>query len=804
MRTRSDIQTIKSSVFKNLTFTVKYVSDTEKILSKIVLQPNSYLTKICKAVQDKPDHINYFFAKHNIDLKPCSFQGDLQKLRKGYNHTFILDKINKYFVDNNEVDCMTFINTFENQTILNSIDIQDYTQMPALVKGTETYIDVFDSASEASPSQRRQCKSLCTSQVCGYNIVIDIVEHSCKLVKLNCIGCIFQRIDETIDLFNARLQTCFRCICCVNCYNCESCKYCFNSEMSRNCNNCVSIKFCNDCSYCIDCESCKSCNHCSLSESSTDCDQSQNITYSKSVKSCKRVSYSYDCKSSNEIKYCDKITGSNNICYSSLVNLSTWINHAEDITACDTCRHTSYAFECTQISYCACIKFCSSVHFSRLLYCCYNCQFLYNSMVLNNSQCCANCAIGKSILYCTDVYCCNNTRFCLNINKYIHDNLHGKMDLWVHTEESFNLERYNHEKRIVMDNFNLCIDKILCNLIPKNNYVGVTINNNKSIENFVENIVKIIEIVNNDPEMIFTPEEQDLQTDNKSVFNIQKIMEKIENNKKYLERWASEHSNSLCWFKEENNLFYILLKLFTSPWKNIELKDIDCQNTNINLSIDIIQSLFKLDLYYSKDLSLCCECDKLTECNNCFKCYNLTNSNFCNECDNCVDCVNCYKCYNSNQSKHCYNCLNMDSCQFIYHSDHCVNTRLSIFASYCLDSRFIYYDCPCISHNTENNTKIIDCSCGCGKRIEIDSNDLSSMQVIVFRVYDKENYLVYIGTTKLGFIYHELSCQIYKKCYFKKDIDVQKYFEDSYYFESMAVDNCLYVETYDRNGVRVN
>ena len=53
----------------------------------------------------------------------------------------------------------------------------------------------------------------------------------------------------------------------------------------------------------------------------------------------------------------------------------------------------------------------------------------------------------------------------------------------------------------------------------------------------------------------------------------------------------------------------------------------------------------------------------------------------------------------------------------------------------------------------------------------------------------------------MGYVYHEMSYQVYKKCYFKTSIDIQKYFEDSDYFASR---DCDYVELYDRNGLRVN
>lgn len=732
------MQVIRSTVFKNLTFIVKHVSETEKTLSKIVVQPNTVLTPIYK-------HVEYYLCEQfftsdiDLDLKSCEDSKDLRKLNTNYKHVIDTDSINKYFVNDTEVDCMTFINAFEDQPVPTNTKLKNL-----------------------------------TNNICGYNIVIDTVEHVCKLVKLNCTGCIFTRQSEdmSIDVFNSYLQTCYRCICCIDCYNSESCKYCFNCKMMKNCNNCVLSNFCDNCNYCIKCELCRS------------CDKSYLITYSNSIESCVHINYSQSCKNSKDIEYCKKITNSSSIYYSNDVVKTYYAEHSHEITNCDTCFYTNCAFECRQTRCCEYIKFCSHTHYCKSLVCCNECHCVDHCVMLDESQFCYRCAIGRSILYCIHVYCCDNAKRCYGINTRAYEQLYGKdIDIWIHFEEPFKFQTVNTgEGEILIDKFEKILDKMLQHMAELERSCCTI--DNTYVKKFIKRMFKIINFVNDDPSMIFTPEEQN--NDNKNVYNVQKIMDKISEGKKFIETYIVEHPNDedLWFFNDDKNLFFLILKLISKYRSSLDTKNTEYQN----ICIEMIQMLFNLNLYYSNNINACTDCSCIDNCTNDYKCYNMIDSHY------------CYNCNNMTTSLHCKNCVDMDSCRYAISSDNCDDVHSCMFASHCSDTNFVYYECPYFTQKNNNNNEsktIIDCPCGCGKRIEIDSNKF-------YRVYDKDNYLVYIGTQHIGYVYHETSYQVYKKCYFKTSIDIEKYFENDEYFVSMATDNYLYADTYDRNGTQVS
>ena len=733
------MQIIRSTVFKNLTFIVKHISETEKIMSKIVVQPNTVLTSIYEYTKYNHNQEEFFASNVDLDLKSCEDSKDLRKLNTNYKHVIDTDSISKYFVDDTEVDCMTFINAFEDQPVPTNTKLQNL-----------------------------------TNNICGDNIVIDTVEHVCRLVKLNCTGCIFTRQSEdmSIDVFNAYLQTCCRCICCIDCYNSELCKYCFNCKMMKNCNNCASSNFCDNCNYCVECELCRS------------CDKSNLITYSNSIDSCENINHSQSCRSSYNIEYCNEITNSNSIHYSNDVVKSFFTYYSENITNCSTCFYTNCAFECMQTRCCEYIKFCSHTHYCKSLVCCNECHCVDRCVILDESQFCYRCAIGRSILYCNQVYCCDNAKRCYGINTRAYEQLYGKdIDIWVHSEKSFKFQTVNTgEGEILIDKFEMNADKILQYMAELERRCCTI--NNTYVKKFIKRIFKIINFVNDDPSMIFTPEEQN--NDNKNVYNVQKIMDKISEGKKNIETYLVEHPNDddLWFFNDDKNLFFLILKLISKYSNSLDIKNTEYQN----ICIEMIQLLFNLNLYYSNNITACTDCSCIDNCTNDYKCYNMIDSHY------------CYNCNNMTTSLHCKNCVDMDSCRYAISSDNCDDVHSCMFASHCSDTNFVYYECPYFTQKNNNNNEsrtIIDCPCGCGKRIENDSNEF-------YRVYDEDNYLVYIGTQRMGYVYHEMSYQVYKKCYFKTSIDIEKYFENDEYFVSMATDNYLYVETYDRNGTQVS
>lgn len=732
MRTRSDIKIINSRVFKNMKFGIKQVSETQdlnqgtkKLLTSIELRPDKTLIEECK-------HSSY--DVYNYDYYFKDYEGFKVKNRKFIS----IDSNSKYFVDNNEVDCMTFINTFESQVQPNDLTME--------------------------------------KQIHGYNIIIDTVDKCCKLVQLNCIGCIFVRQDKdiTYETFYNRAQTCFNCVCCADCYNCESCKYCYECEMSKSCYNCVQIKFCINCNYCSYCKLCEDCNSCYFTTVSINCKNSTDIKYSNLVEDCLKVQHSYSCNSSHYIDYSSDITKSANIHHSKDINMSHWIQYSHEISMCDYVDHANYAIKSYRISYCSDIKFCESLRHSSMLYCCQDCSFSDESMILLGSRYCSKCIINSNIEYCYEVFCSQNTNYCCYINNQIHDYLEIRKD-YIHGSlaHAINFDNKSHipvDTR-PLDYFIFWADKILQNMIPDTCDVGSYIHENDSIKLFIDHLINIVKIVNTNVDMfgVCTREQCEIKP-HESMFNIQKIMDKIQADKIIFEQQLNNNNHDINKFKDDNNLFYNIVKLVINRYKEHDLKDTKTQD----LCIEMIKSLFRLNFCFSNKISYCRCCDSL---------------NNCQYCDNCFD---------SNDCLYCHDCLNANECKYVYDCDNCSNTKLCAYVSHCsyLKLQYYYESRLTLSHNNEETKMIVDCSCGCGKRIELDSSG-------IYRVYDEDNFPVYVGTTKQGYVYHEMSYQVYKKCYFEKCIDLEKYFENDTYFDSVARNNYLYVKAYDRMGKHV-
>lgn len=730
MRTRSDIKIINSRVFKNMDFGIKQVSEsqdlnkcTKKLLTSIELRPDKKLWLECRRSSFNKYRYEYYFKDY--DGFDMNFRN------------FISIYTDKYFVDNNEVDCMTFINTFESQVQPNDSNME--------------------------------------KQIHGYNIIIDTIDECCKLVQLNCIGCIFVRQDKdiTYETFYNRIQTCFNCICCVDCYNCESCKYCYECEMSKSCYNCVQIKFCINCNYCIDCKLCEDCNNCYYTSVSTDCKNSKDIKYSNLVEDCSKIQYSYSCDFSHDIDYSSDVTKSSNIHHSENINMSHWIQYSHKILMCEYITYTDRAIKSYRIDYCSSIKFCSSTRHSNILYCCQNCSFSDESMILLHARYCSCCIINKTIDWCYNVFCSQNTEHCYNINNQMHKYLeNGLIYIFRSIVSIINYDnRYSYNDISPLGNLAINVDKILQNMIPNTDDIEPYIGKNDSIKLFIDHLINIVKIVNTNVDIfgVCTQEQCEIKS-TESMFNIQKIMDKIQADKIIFEQQLNNNNHDINKFKDDNNLFYNIVKLVINRYKEHDLKDTKSQD----LCIEMIKSLFRLNFCFSNKISYCRCCDNL---------------NNCQYCDNCFD---------SNDCLYCHDCLNANECKYVYDCDNCSNTKLCAYVSHCsyIKLQYYYESRLTLSHNNEETKLIVDCSCGCGKRVELDSSG-------IYRVYDEENFPVYIGTTKQGYVYHEMSYQVYKKCYFEKCIDIEKYFENNYYFDSVARNNYLYVKAYDRMGRHV-
>ena len=731
---------IESKIFQGLTFVVDNVGKTNR----------KYLSAIEIVTTLKIKHVIEKFDRH------AGF-GNM-------NYYLTINSKFKYFVNDNKVNCMTFIDTYEQQALN------------------------------------------------GFNIVIDQQNKTCKLVKLKCVGCIFSNDDEysrstPVDNVIDYIDTCVDCYCCVNCIFCKDCKYCLRSkyleqcsycDRSSNCNNCSYVclsTMCNLCKYCSDCKYCSKtnfvcgskftnrCYDCSRLCMSQDCYDAHRINFSSNVTHSLYVDYSKKCNDtkviqfSNHVNHSRQVRCSNNVFnsfqirFSSNVNVSKDIRYSSHICVCNKCLRSNICYKSRNLESINCAKFCYNCKYCENIYSCINCRHSMDLFYCNLVYWSWMCFMITESMFDKSIMNCSKALFCQNINKYANKYFNCVLYLQNKTKHSYTV-RSNNIVDPTLTSLILSIDEILNKLVNGSLFCHISSNPTRltNVINcnyyFNEVFIKLTNLVH-----------EQMNTFQNLNENIDKIYEAMKQIKTYsnligMHSYSTNQKyNELRQFLTEDKLAIAIQSVFNCFDKNAYV------NLMRILKIKpLITKLINVSTSYS---------DTIMYCNDCSDIHKTYKCNDCNACD---------------ELNYCNLCVNSKQCKFTCYIDNCNNCNQCTALSQCKDMsnvtmKYNNSQITTLTCNCCNN--IMDCSCGCGKRIENDLNNF-------YRVYDKDNFLVYIGTQTIGYIYHEMSHQVYKKCYFKTSIDIEKYFENDNYFVSEALNNCFYVETYDLNNNRVN
>ena len=243
-----------------------------------------FITNLVNCVMDKVSDFTDLFVKNNFNIVVASenivsnmslytsqesqeILNSVTKMNKWLLVKILLCSIVFYYF-NKSLDKLTmlFDTILVSKNFYNDIEIIiETTSMPALMKGTESCIDV--SACEASQSQKRQCKTLCMTNNNKF-LNVKLIPNTLNLLCINCVDC-------------------KSCICCYNCKQCISCMFSINLYHSENAYYCVDSINCYDSYYIYNsskmfyCHKCLECSNCLHSDHLIQC---INVSYSSNVK----------------------------------------------------------------------------------------------------------------------------------------------------------------------------------------------------------------------------------------------------------------------------------------------------------------------------------------------------------------------------------------------------------------------------------------------------------------------------------------------------------------------------------------
>lgn len=197
----------------------------------------------------------------------------------------------------------------------------------------------------------------------------------------------------------------------------------------------------------------------------------------------------------------------------------------------------------------------------------------------------------------------------------------------------------------------------------------------------------------------------------------------------------------------------------------------------------------------------CNDCKNIlhtTNCKNCKEMQFTLNSKYCENCkfiDNCNSCFESQFIAYSNNSKHCLYSTALDSCNDIEYKysmvsefDLCDPELLNI--SVCYEKYF-----------KVKNKCIVDCKCGCGRRVEI-LTPIQGSQIYI--CCNKDNEVVYIGSNHIGIILHD-NCIVNNKnvvseiCYFDK-LSIAEFLNHKNIWNN---DDCHVIKKFDRTGTEI-
>lgn len=469
-------------------------------------------------------------------------------------------------------------------------------------------------------------------------------------------------------------------------------------------------------------------------------------TYEVTCKSCTSCIDCYNCFHCNGCMTCDKCDYCNICKDCSECEFSNWcleckyLRHSTRTICSKNCKYSNYVYGSNYVDKCIYIyksydiKFSKSIEKSKTIdlstdctNCC-NCDSLEECSVCENSLHCANMSYSNSCRYCNNVYACYK---CQRADRCAW--CKGCM---------FTLCS------------NYCSDIIFCDNV---NHLNNSMFSNNCNEIFHYEITKYcpIELITYISKII------------DKCYIYQEIYLTTERMKKVHDNYYDALNIKLMYTDIDECLsqdgLEKILTLVETVRKQLLLTDNDSESNNC----ENIVKKESLDIFKN-------------ECNS----IKTEKIQFCTNCSNCVDMAYCNNCRNTEKTSFSKYISNSCNCNYSTTIDLNVNDACNYMKFYCNGQ--CLEDTP----KVKQIISILDCPCGCGKRIELDSNG-------IYYAYDKDNYLAYIGSQIMGYVYHEMSYQVYKKCYFKTSIDIQKYFEDSDYFASR---DCDYVELYDRNG----
>ena len=472
--------------------------------------------------------------------------------------------------------------------------------------------------------------------------------------------------------------------------------------------------------------------------------------YTVSCKFCTSCIDCYNCFHCNGCMTCDKCKYCNTCKDCSKCEYSNWcleckfLQHSTRTICSKNCKYSNYVYRSDYVDKCIYvyksydIKFSKTIDKSKDIELSINCTNCYNCASLEE------CSVCENSLYCVNMSYSDSCRYCNNVYA------------------CYNCQRADRCAWCKGCMFtlcsNYCSDIIFCDNV---NHLNNSMFSNNCNEIFQYEIAK------------YCPTE--LVTYISKVIDKYYIYQEIY---RTTERMQKVHDN-----------YYDAL--------NIKLMYTDIDEC---LGQDGLEKILTLVSTVRKQLLLTNNDSESNDCENIVKKESL--DIFKNECNSiktekirfCTNCSNCV------DMAYCNNCRNTEETSFSNYVSNSCNCNHSTAIDSNINNTCDYMKLHCNGQCLEDTTKvkqiiaIQDCPCGCGKHIELNSNG-------IYYVYDKDNYLVYIGSQIVGYVFHEMSYQVYKKCYFKTSIDVEKYFEDSDYFASR---DCDYVELYDRNGIRVN
>ena len=472
--------------------------------------------------------------------------------------------------------------------------------------------------------------------------------------------------------------------------------------------------------------------------------------YTVSCKSCTSCIDCYNCFHCNGCMTCDKCDYCNTCKDCSECEFSNWcleckyLRHSTRTICSKDCKYSHYVYRSNHVDKCIYVYKSYDINFSKSIEkskaidlstnctnCC-NCVSLEECSVCENSLHCDNMSYSNSCRYCNNVYACYK---CQRADRCAW--CKGCM---------FTLCS------------NYCSDIIFCDNV---NHLNNSMFSNNCNEIFQYEIAEYCptELIKYISEVI------------DKYYIYQEIYLTTERMKKVHDNYYDALNIKLMYTDIDECLsqdgLEKILTLVETVRKQLLLTDNDSESNNC----ENIVKKESLDIFKN-------------ECNS----IKTEKIQFCTNCSNCIDMVCCSNCRDTIKTSFSKYISNSCNCSHSAVIDSNVNDACNYMKFYC--------NGQCLEDTTKVKQiiSILDCPCGCGKRIELDSNG-------IYYAYDKDNYLVYIGTQNMGYVYHEMSYQVYKKCYFKTSIDIQKYFEDSDYFASR---DCDYVELYDRNGIRVN